>query len=188
MHDFDITGDCMGLSTQIFGEEGTFVQSDMQFAQMAIADIRKLAGKGAIDRLDDEIAMELHMKLFQTEDITPDGRTVNLEATQLYVEYDSFLKKAREAAQQTVNGDLWLDRFNEERSEDIHPGKHGLWVPPERQGIFNTFESETLSLVHLAIDSVWFDDQDNVAGINFVNMRTFEYTIMGQTNLENQVA
>ena len=65
----------------------------------SIVHIRKLAGKGAIDRLDDEIAMELHMKLFQTEDITPDGRTVNLEATQLYVEYDSFLKKAREAAQ-----------------------------------------------------------------------------------------
>ena len=85
----------MGLSTQIFGEEGAFVQSDMQFAQLAVADIRKMRQHKIVDRLDDDIAMDLNMRLFKTEEVNAEGKTVKLEATQLSIEYDQFLIDAR---------------------------------------------------------------------------------------------
>ena len=85
----------MGLSTQIFGEEGAFVQSDMQFAQLAVADIRKMRQHKIVDRLDDNIAMDLNMRLFKTEEVNAEGKTVKLEATQLSIEYDQFLIDAR---------------------------------------------------------------------------------------------
>ena len=85
----------MGLSTQIFGEEGAFVQSDMQFAQLAVADIRKMRQHKIVDRLDDDIAMDLNMRLFKTEEVNAEGKTAKLEATQLSIEYDQFLIDAR---------------------------------------------------------------------------------------------
>ena len=39
--------------------------------------------------------MDLNMRLFMTEAVNAEGKTVKLEATQLTIEYDQFLIDAR---------------------------------------------------------------------------------------------
>ena len=45
-HSYDFFGDCIGFSPEIFGNQGPYVQSDMQFAQQVAEDIRAFDGRG----------------------------------------------------------------------------------------------------------------------------------------------
>ena len=66
MHSFEFYQDCIALSPKIFGKPGSYVQSDMQFAQKAVQDIRKLVTFKQEDRssISDDIHMDIVTRFF----------------------------------------------------------------------------------------------------------------------------
>ena len=70
MHSYDFFGDCIGLSPIVFGTEGQYVQSDMQFAQQVQDDIRNYSDHIRTGVLDPSIAMELMSRFYVRDDQT----------------------------------------------------------------------------------------------------------------------
>ena len=63
--EYDFSGDCIGLSPIIFGEEGQYVQSDMQFALQIMAGMRRY--QEFEDTLDPTVALSLSSRFFRGE-------------------------------------------------------------------------------------------------------------------------
>ena len=85
---FDVFGDCIGLSPIIFGKEGPYVQSDMQYAQQVQVDIRSMQHARENGLLKSEVALEL-MTRFYAQD-GADG-TQKVVASEIHLEEDNLV-------------------------------------------------------------------------------------------------
>lgn len=119
-HSYDFFGDCIGLSPQIYGNVGPYVQSDMQFAQQVVEDIRAFDGRGFNeDTLMSELSMAVGTRFFYTPQ---DG----MVASQLIVDYGmQFGKLIEEVEALAAKGAQGVgDAFGADRP-DIPAQNHG---------------------------------------------------------------
>ena len=86
--DYDLFGFCLGLSPTVYGEEGPFVQSDIQFVQQVADDILTFHPDGFFGLLEPWVVMDVGTRFFVTESTTPNGApTRDMIASSLYVSY-----------------------------------------------------------------------------------------------------
>ena len=87
-------GDCIGLSPIIFGKEGAYVQSDIQFAQQVRDDFRDFDFSSKGDIIED-LSMDLMTRFFVRESAGPeeDPELVDLTmaASEIHLELGSYL-------------------------------------------------------------------------------------------------
>lgn len=120
VNSYEYFGDCLGLSPVIFGKEGDYVQSDMQYVQQVRDDIREYSDHDKTGRLDEELAMNLMTRFFVHEDIQGDT-LVNrsLIAAEIHLEESLYFQDLKAKMDDPESG------FYEEEFDRMSPQQHG---------------------------------------------------------------
>lgn len=86
--EFDMMGYCIGFSPKVYGDQGLYVQSDVQFAQQVADDIMTFHGEGFAETLESLFAMDVGARFFVSEggvDPASDGQYI--AASGLHMNY-----------------------------------------------------------------------------------------------------
>ena len=76
------------MSPKVYGEEGPFVQSDIQFVQQVAEDMLSMHGSGFSTALEKVLATSIGARFFVTEGTTSSGAPKReMVASSLYVSY-----------------------------------------------------------------------------------------------------
>jgi len=133
--EYEVFGDCVGLSPIVFGEPGPFVQSDMQYAQSFVDEIREYANenglyaKVGVGSLEPRLAAAIGTRFFVAEQEEGGQKTAQMVASELHVERGTFMEA-------WVNERISQDSEADDLFNSIHPQTHGYHF----KGMFNEDE------------------------------------------------
>ena len=91
LNEFKMFGDCIGLSPIIFGKEGPYIQSDIQFAQQIRDDFRDFENRRLQKgEMIEDLSMDLMSRFFISES-GKDLHELTIVASEIHLQLSSFL-------------------------------------------------------------------------------------------------
>ena len=173
MHSFDFFGDCIALSPIIFGHPGAFMQSDMQFAQEAIKDMRDfyVYEDDKKDKIKEGISMGILSRFFMKE-----GTDDEMVASELHVEYGMDLQTELDAFMAAMPIEI-QDQVREQPKvkSTVHGNDFGQMYTDE----------DAKTLTRMVINSVLFDKDDNYAGMIFEQVENGRLVVQSPIDTSN---